>query len=440
MKRGAETVFVCSNCGNEFSKWAGQCSACGEWNTLREITSTGFRKTQNSKSGSKSGKIKAGKESVNLSKIKITQESGRWQTGIGELDRVLGAGIVPGSVILFAGEPGIGKSTLLTQLIGKSGGLYVAGEESAEQVALRVNRLKLDPKNFEVLETNAIEEVESYFARTQNVFKIMVVDSIQTITAEISQFTGIGVGNFGSVNQIREVTYRLIQLAKEKKMAVIIVGHVTKEGEIAGPKVLEHMVDTVLYFEGDKSGELRILRASKNRFGSTEEVGVFKMGEKGLAEVGSEEINLITSKVDKIGSAITVVMEGSRPMMVEIQALVTESFSSMPKRIFSGLDYNRGELLAAVVQKTIGVPLYKYDVFVSVAGGMRLLDTASDLAVVAAIYSSYKEKSMGPKVYVGEVSLLGEIRKVRQMERRQKEAGAMGREVATMYSIKELKK
>ncbi|PIU73368.1 DNA repair protein RadA, partial [Candidatus Shapirobacteria bacterium CG06_land_8_20_14_3_00_40_12] len=431
MKRGAETVFVCSNCGNEFSKWAGQCSACGEWNTLREITSTGFRKTQNSKSGSKSGKIKAGKESVNLSKIKITQESGRWQTGIGELDRVLGAGIVPGSVILFAGEPGIGKSTLLTQLIGKSGGLYVAGEESAEQVALRVNRLKLDPKNFEVLETNAIEEVESYFARTQNVFKIMVVDSIQTITAEISQFTGIGVGNFGSVNQIREVTYRLIQLAKEKKMAVIIVGHVTKEGEIAGPKVLEHMVDTVLYFEGDKSGELRILRASKNRFGSTEEVGVFKMGEKGLAEVGSEEINLITSKVDKIGSAITVVMEGSRPMMVEIQALVTESFSSMPKRIFSGLDYNRGELLAAVVQKTIGVPLYKYDVFVSVAGGMRLLDTASDLAVVAAIYSSYKEKSMGPKVYVGEVSLLGEIRKVRQMERRQKEAGAMGREVAT---------
>jgi len=440
MKRGAETVFVCSNCGNEFSKWAGQCSACGEWNTLREITSTGFRKTQNSKSGSKSGKIKAGKESVNLSKIKITQESGRWQTGIGELDRVLGAGIVPGSVILFAGEPGIGKSTLLTQLIGKSGGLYVAGEESAEQVALRVNRLKLDPKNFEVLETNAIEEVESYFARTQNVFKIMVVDSIQTITAEISQFTGIGVGNFGSVNQIREVTYRLIQLAKEKKMAVIIVGHVTKEGEIAGPKVLEHMVDTVLYFEGDKSGELRILRASKNRFGSTEEVGVFKMGEKGLAEVGSEEINLITSKVDKIGSAITVVMEGSRPMMVEIQALVTESFSSMPKRIFSGLDYNRGELLAAVVQKTIGVPLYKYDVFVSVAGGMRLLDTASDLAVVAAIYSSYKEKSMGPKVYVGEVSLLGEIRKVRQMERRQKEAGAMGREVATIYSIKELKK
>jgi len=440
MKRGAETVFVCSNCGNEFSKWAGQCSACGEWNTLREITSTGFRKTQNSKSGSKSGKIKAGKESVNLSKIKITQESGRWQTGIGELDRVLGAGIVPGSVILFAGEPGIGKSTLLTQLIGKSGGLYVAGEESAEQVALRVNRLKLDPKNFEVLETNAIEEVESYFARTQNVFKIMVVDSIQTITAEISQFTGIGVGNFGSVNQIREVTYRLIQLAKEKKMAVIIVGHVTKEGEIAGPKVLEHMVDTVLYFEGDKSGELRILRASKNRFGSTEEVGVFKMGEKGLAEVGSEEINLITSKVDKIGSAITVVMEGSRPMMVEIQALVTESFSSMPKRIFSGLDYNRGELLAAVVQKTIGVPLYKYDVFVSVAGGMRLLDTASDLAVVAAIYSSYKEKSMGPKVYVGEVSLLGEIRKVRQMERRQKEAGAMGREVATIYSIKELTK
>lgn len=439
MRKISNTLFVCSSCGNEFSKWAGQCSACGEWNTLREITSTGFRKTQNSKFGSKSGKIKKDKESVNLAKIKITQESGRWQTGISELDRVLGAGIVPGSVILFAGEPGIGKSTLLTQLIGKVGGLYVAGEESAEQVALRVNRLKLDPENFEVLETNAIEEVESFFARTQKVFKIAVVDSIQTITAEISQFTGTGVGNFGSVNQIREVTYRLIQLAKEKKMAVIIVGHVTKEGEIAGPKVLEHMVDTVLYFEGDKSGELRMLRANKNRFGSTEEVGVFKMGEKGLVEMGSGEINLITSKVDKIGSAITVVMEGSRPMMVEIQALVTESFSALPKRVFLGIDYNRGQLLTAVVQKVIGVPLYKYDVFVSVTGGVRLLDTASDLAVVAAVYSSYKEKPTGSKVYVGEVSLLGEVRKVRQMERRQKEAKAMGREVATIYSIGELK-
>ncbi|MBI2465602.1 DNA repair protein RadA [Candidatus Shapirobacteria bacterium] len=437
MKKAQESIFVCTNCGNEFNKWNGQCGMCKEWNTLKEI--------QNSKVKNKSGsRIHSGerKEIKKLSEIKVIggNNDNIFSSNISEYDRVLGKGIVRGSVVLFAGEPGIGKSTLLTQLVGEVGGLYVAGEESAEQINLRVHRLGLNPERFDILETNSVEEIGDVLGRVNNVYKIVVVDSIQTMLVE-STVTGSGtLGAFGSVNQIRESTFRLVELAKRTGVAIFVVGHVTKEGDIAGPKLLEHMVDTVLYFEGEKNGDLRILRVSKNRFGPTDEVGVFKMEEKGLREIKSEEINLISGKEAKVGSAVTIVMEGTRPMMVEIQVLVTESFAPMPTRVFSGIDNNRGRLLVAVAQKVMSMPLYKYDVYVSVTGGIRLDDTGCDLAIMAGMYSSYKDKALKEgAVFVGEVSLLGEVKKVKGWEKREKEAKAMGRNLATIYSIRDLK-
>ena len=436
MKKILETIFVCSSCGNEFSKWSGQCSACGEWNSIKEAPNY-----KSAKGGGKRAWASHAPTLKNLGKMEgQTQGSVHannvFLSNIEEFDRVLGKGIVRGSVVLFAGEPGIGKSTLLTQLVGKIGGLYVAGEESAEQINLRVKRLGLIAERFDILETNSIEEIEQILDRTDNLYKIAVVDSIQVMNTETS------TGAAGAINQIRESTFRLVQLAKKSGTAIFVVGHVTKEGDIAGPKLLEHMVDTVLYFEGEKNGDLRILRANKNRFGPTDEVGVFKMEEKGLREIKSEEINLIgKSKVPRVGSAVTVVMEGTRPMMVEIQALVTESFAPMPTRVFSGVDNNRGKLLVAVAQKVLGMPLYKYDVYVSVTGGIRIDETGCDLAIMGAMYSSFKEKALGSKtVMVGEVSLLGEVKKVRQMDKREKEARGMGREVVKMENIKELKK
>ncbi|MBP9817834.1 DNA repair protein RadA [Candidatus Shapirobacteria bacterium] len=449
MKKNSETVFVCKNCGNEFGKWVGQCPACKEWNSLKEMTNT-RSKTYDVRSKNKSEK----NEVKNLARLR-SEGSGEvnkngetdniFSSNISEFDRVLGKGIVRGSVVLFAGEPGIGKSTLLTQLVGKNGGLYVAGEESAEQIGLRVRRLGLNAERFDVLETNSIEEIGETLERVQNVYKIVVVDSIQTMTTPTADAVG-RAGGIGSISQIKESTFELIRLAKKTGTAIFIVGHVTKEGDIAGPKLLEHMVDTVLYFEGEKNGDLRILRVSKNRFGPTDEVGVFKMEEKGLREIKSDEINLINDSKEKVGSAITVVMEGTRPMMVEIQALVTESFAPMPTRVFSGIDSNRGKLLVAVAQKVLSMPLYKYDVYVSVTGGIRLDDTGCDIAVVGAMYSSYKEKALKnggaqviAPVLVGEVSLLGEVKKVRGMDKREKEAVGMGRKMVKMESIRELK-
>lgn len=459
MKKNTETVFVCTNCGNEFGKWVGQCSGCGEWNSLKEIK-VELTKGQTHRSVRTLEKL----EVKNLAVLhqdfgSVKENNNIFSTGISEFDRVLGKGIVRGSVVLFAGEPGIGKSTLLTQLMDKVGGLYVAGEESAEQIGLRVKRLKLNPKRFDILETNSIEEILEVVERTQNVYKIVVVDSIQTMLVD-STLTGTGtLGSFGSVNQIRESTFRLVELAKKFGVTVFIVGHVTKEGDIAGPKLLEHMVDTVLSFEGDRNSEFRLLRVSKNRFGPTDEVGVFKMEEVGLREIKSDEINMVGSitSENSAGKAVTVVMEGTRPMMIEIQALVTESFSPMPTRVFSGIDINRGRLLVAVAQKVLSMPLYKYDVYVSVTGGIRVDDTGCDIAIVGAMYSSYKNLPLMPKslsasplsplkkgeekpiVLIGEVSLLGEVKKVRGMEKREKEARGMWREVATINSIRELK-
>lgn len=429
---------MCANCGNEFSKWSGQCSACHEWNSLREVKSLG-KEIKGRRLRNGSGEPK---EVKNLKEVKGENKSNVsiFSTQIKEFDRVLGKGIVRGQVVLFAGEPGIGKSTLLTQLLGKIGGLYVAGEETAEQIALRVERVGLDKEKFDILETNIVEEIGTVMERTNNVFKIVVVDSIQMMMSETNQSTP------GSIGQIRESTFRLIEMAKKSGAAIFIVGHVTKDGEIAGPKMMEHMVDTVLYFEGERNGELRILRVDKNRFGPTDEVGVFKMEEKGLREISSEEVSLIDSKVAQIGSTVSLVMEGTRPLLVEIQALVTESFSQMPKRIFSGIDFNRGQLLVAVAQKVLGIPLYKEDVFVAVSGGIKISDPGVDLAVIGAIYSSYKDKVLikksghiGPPVLVGEVSLLGQVRKVKMAERRAKEIKSLGREMLAINNIRELK-
>ncbi len=414
MAKKKETVFVCSNCGNEFGKWQGQCSACGEWNSLKEVKSLGKPISGNRVSKSLSGP----REIKKVSEIETKNESftNIIITEIKEFDRVLGKGIVQGSVTLFAGEPGIGKSTLLTQLVGKIGGLYVAGEESAEQIALRVRRLGVKAEGFDIFESNSVEEIEDYLNRVNNLYKIVVVDSIQVIGCDNA------TGAVGSVSQIKESTFRLVQLAKRLKVAMFIVGHVTKDGDIAGPKLLEHMVDTVLYFEGEKNGELRILRANKNRFGPTDEVGIFKMSDKGLLDVKSEDLNLVSDDVSKIGSAVTVLVEGTRPVMVEIQALVVESFAPMPKRVFAGVDFNRGQLLTAIAQKSLGMPLYKYDVFVSVTGGIKIDDTGADLAILAAMWSSYKDKPILGGVFVGEVSLLGEVRKVK-FWKRAKETG-----------------
>jgi DNA repair protein RadA/Sms len=388
MKKPKDIIFVCSSCGNEFGKWSGQCGACGEWNTLKEVKSIKLK--VESRNGVRRD-FSGAREVKKVMEIELKNESSTNMiiTEIKEFDRVLGKGIVQGSVTLFAGEPGIGKSTLLTQLVGKVGGLYVAGEESAEQIAFRVKRLGVKAQGFDIFESNSVEEIEDYLNRVINLYKIVVIDSIQVIGCDNA------AGAVGSVSQIKESTFRLVQLAKRLKVAMFIVGHVTKDGDIAGPKLLEHMVDTVLYFEGEKNGELRILRANKNRFGPTDEVGIFKMTDKGLLDVKSEDLNLVSDDVLKVGSAVTVLIEGTRPVMIEIQALVVESFAPMPKRVFAGVDYNRGQLLTAVAQKSLGMPLYKYDVFISVSGGIKITDTGADLAVLAAMWSSYKEKPLG---------------------------------------------
>lgn len=437
MKKNTEAVFVCQNCGNEFAKWSGRCSACGEWNSFKEIKPSVF-KLQSSIKNNKNIETKK------LATITLKSNDLILSTGIREFDRVLGKGIVSGQVILFAGEPGIGKSTLLTQLIGKVGGLYVAGEETTEQINLRVERLGLPKEKFEILESNIVEEIGEVLERTKNMFNLVVVDSIQMVMSTSN------VSSPGSLGQIRQSTFQLVEMAKKSGIPVFIVGHVTKDGEIAGPKLLEHMVDTVLYFEGDRNGELRILRAEKNRFGAIDEVGVFRMEEKGLREVSSEEVALIDSKVAQTGSSLTLVMEGSRPMLVEIQALVTESFSAIPKRVFLGIDFNRGQMLSAVAQKVLGIALYKYDIFVTVSGGIKINDPGVDLAIVAAMYSSYKNHPLTLSlkkggegrmpVLVGEVSLLGVVKKVKYQDRREKEIKNLGREMVKLENVAELKR
>lgn len=361
-------------------------------------------------------------QAIKLSDIK-NADTKRVSTKISELDRVLGGGLVPGQVVLIAGEPGIGKSTLLLQLSNNLGNiLYVCGEESANQVAIRSKRLAISNKNIQLLEETDADNVVDLLMANDYSLSAVIIDSIQTMT------TGDLSGMAGSVGQVRECAFRLLKAAKSKNIPLFLVGHVTKEGTVAGPAVLAHIVDTVLWFEGDKTLTTRVLRAVKNRFGPTDEVGVFQMEDAGLIPVGNIEKAFLEKGIKSVsGSVVTSVMQGTRPLLVEIQALVVPTKLAIPRRVAQGVDVRRLELLLAVLTRRCGLPVYDYDVFVNVAGGLKITEPASDLAIVLAVASSYFDKPIsGKTIAVGEVGLLGEVREVVAQEKRLKEAKRMG--------------
>jgi DNA repair protein RadA/Sms len=421
--------YICQQCSAEFPQWYGKCPNCGEWNTLVETV----KETERA-----SSKIKSFGGTVaqpqKLSEVKHIEKN-RLKSGFMEFDRVMGGGIVPGSVTLLAGDPGIGKSTLLLHVLSAIGGMYVSGEESGEQIKLRAKRMHVNGENIMVLAETVLEGIlEALTKNTSN--PLIVIDSIQTLSSNELE------GMAGSVGQIRYCAEELVTHAKSRGVPILIIGHVTKEGEIAGPKVLEHMVDTVLYLEGERYADARILRTLKNRFGPIEEVGIFEMNEIGLKEIANPSEIFLQDRVKNVpGSVVTVIMEGSRPLLVEIQALVVSSQLAMPRRVANGFDYNRLQLITAILSKRLALPLATYDIFVNVSGGMRLSEPAADLAVALAIISSFTNKAIDPKTAVfGELGLLGEIRRVGQEERRTKEAKRLGFTTAiSLAAVKNLK-
>lgn len=415
------TRFICQNCGYDSPKWAGQCFGCGEWNTLVE-TIVAAKKTGARRGLSSSPKPR---EVQRLSEIK-GKDLLRSKTGIGEFDRVLGDGFVPGQVVLLAGEPGIGKSTLLLQVASavlktqEAATLYVSGEESLNQIKIRADRMGINSTQIELLSETDADVVASNLNFKK--YALVIADSIQTFTtAELT-------GTAGSVGQVKECAARLAHAAKGTGTPLIIVGHVTKEGAIAGPKVLEHLVDTVLYLEGDKFHAFRILRTTKNRFGDAAEVGVFEMTGRGMLAVDNPSDRFLAERCQGAsGSVVTVTLEGSRPVLLEVQALTTKTAFGYPRRTASGFSYNRLLLLLAVLEKHAGLRLQDRDVYVNVAAGVRINEPAADLAVCLAVASSVKDQPLDPKTAVfGEVGLSGEIRSVSQQERRAKEAEKMG--------------
>ena len=416
MAKAKKSVYFCQNCGHEESKWLGQCPACKEWNTFVEEKIT----------PAASKTVKERKEAlvVTLSSVE-TDEDDRMLTGIEELDRVLGGGIVKGSLVLVGGDPGIGKSTLLLQVcqrLSASGRklLYISGEESLKQIKLRANRMGEFTENLYLLCETSLGIIRGIIE--QHKPDMVVIDSIQTMYNE-------EVGSApGSVSQVRESTNVFMQLAKGLNISIFIVGHVTKEGTVAGPRVLEHMVDTVLYFEGDRHASYRILRGVKNRFGSTNEIGVFEMRKEGLVEVKNPSEFMLSGKPEHAsGSVVACAIEGTRPMLMEIQALVCKTNFGMPRRTAAGLDYNRVNLLMAVLEKRLGLQLSNYDAYVNIAGGIRLNEPAADLGIVMAIVSSYKNRPIAEDVIVfGEVGLSGEVRAVSMPEQRVSEAKKLG--------------
>ena len=407
-----KTVFECQACGNQQSKWVGKCPQCGAWDSFLELNAQQIETLKEiSKSTAKPSLAKQ------ISEVEIEKIT-RISTQNSELDLVLGGGVVEGSLVLIGGSPGIGKSTLLLKIASNFAAqgkktLYVSGEESASQIKMRAQRLDAVKNGLflltEILLENILAEVR------KNEYKILVIDSIQTLYSEkISSAPG-------SVSQVREITFELMRLAKNENICVFIIGHITKDGSIAGPRILEHMVDVVLYFEGDSSRELRMLRGFKNRFGSTSEVGIFEMSQNGLISANDVAGKFFTRGKATSGSAITITMEGSRALSVEIQALVCES--AYPKRSSTGFDKNRLDMLLALLERKLEIPLGHYDVFINVSGGVKISETAADLAVVAAIISSFKNRPISKEsVFMGELSLNGEIREIFNLDQRLKEA------------------
>jgi DNA repair protein RadA/Sms len=417
----AKTAYVCNQCGAEYGKWQGQCEACGAWNTLSEFVVE----------SAKPGVVRRSSYAGAAAKAQITaltelaaQTDTRTRIGIGELDRVLGGGLVDGSVVLVGGDPGIGKSTLLLQTLGALGArmksLYVSGEESLAQIASRAQRLGLPLAPLRCLAETCVERIVEH-AQT-DAPRVLVIDSIQTIWTELLTAAP------GSVSQVRESAAKLVRYAKETGTSIFLVGHVTKEGGIAGPRVLEHMVDAVLYFEGEAGSRFRVLRAFKNRFGAVNELGVFAMSDKGLREVPNPSaIFLSAHSAPTPGSAVMVTREGTRPLLVEVQALVDQSSLGNPRRVALGLEQNRLAMLLAVLHRHGGAAVYDQDVFVNVVGGIRVQETAADLPVLLAVLSSFRDRALPDKlVAFGEVGLSGEIRPVPNGEERLKEAATHG--------------
>lgn len=415
MKNKSEkTLFFCNNCGNEFSTWSGKCSSCGEWNSIKEVKESSTVNITNSE------KIVPKKLNDLTSSIKT-----RIKTGYSEIDRVFGGGIVSGSVVLFGGEPGIGKSTLLLQIAANlANNIYLSGEESAEQINIRADRLKISTDKINFSTISDISNIEQMIIESSP--EIIIIDSIQTV------YVNSISGTAGSQNQVRECGILLQRLAKKYSVVIIIIGHVTKEGVVAGPRILEHLVDVVVYIEGDRNHEARIVRAVKNRFGATDEIAVLTMGETGLIEVKNPSAIFLSESENVAGSATAVLLEGSRSLLVEIQALVTPTVFGYPRRTSSGFDLNRLNLLIGVLIKRTGLSLGNQDIYLSVVGGISTSEPAADLAVCMAIASSYKNKSLKEKIaFFGEVGLTGEIRKVAGSDKRKKEAENLGYKIAS---------
>lgn len=414
----AKTVYTCTECGGQSPKWQGQCPHCMAWNTMVETVAETVSATPNRYASlSKTSGVQS------LADVEAA-EVPRQPTGIAEFDRVLGGGLVRGGVVLIGGDPGIGKSTLLLQALCHLGAqhkvLYVSGEESAQQIALRAKRLSLDASPVQLLAEISLEKISATLASHQP--EVAVIDSIQTLYSEALQSAP------GSVAQVRECAAQLTRVAKQSGVTVILVGHVTKEGTLAGPRVLEHIVDTVLYFEGDSNSSFRLIRAFKNRFGAVNELGVFAMTEKGLREVSNPSALFLSHHAEQVaGSCVMVTQEGTRPLLVEIQALVDEAHAPNPKRLSVGLEQNRLAMLLAVLHRHAGVACFDQDVFVNAVGGVKITEPAADLAVLMAIVSSLKDKPLPQKLVVfGEIGLAGEVRPVQRGQERLKEAAKLG--------------